>query len=72
MKHLWFKPWGWIHRPVSLIGWIVTLLPVLFIISVFLALDRSSHSVTDLLYPFFIYFMATATLWNWIAGHSSK
>ena len=50
---VWFKPWGWIYRPVSMAGWIAALLVALFCAQVFVAIDRHSHSASDTLYGVF-------------------
>ena len=52
---VWFKPWGWIHRPVSIAGWIAVALVTVFCGQVFVAIDRRSHSVSDTLFGVFPY-----------------
>lgn len=85
MKKLWFKRkaygWGWV--PASGEGWAVLLLYFLANISVFLRVDRQSHSVSDtliafapqfLLFALLLYVLCTATgekpQWQW--GKGSK
>ena len=51
----WFKPWGWVYRPVSWAGWAASLLTLAFCVQVFLAVDRHSHSASDTLYGIFPY-----------------
>lgn len=67
MKPAWFKPWGWIYRPVSWQGAAVVLLTLAFCVQVFLAVDRQSHSVSDTLYGVFPYIMPALMVLNWIA-----
>ena len=72
VQTLWFKRWGWFHRPVSLAGFITTLLPVAFCANVFWAVDRHSHSVSDTLYGVYPFFVCTFLLWAWLAGQTSE
>jgi hypothetical protein len=71
MKRSWFKPWGWIYRPVSWQGVVITLLGVLFSMQVFLVVDARSHSVSDTLYGIFPYFVCCWLLVYWIAANTS-
>ena len=64
----WFLPFGWFARPVSLPGWLATLLALAFCANVFWAIDRHSHSVTDTLYgvfPFFAVWKRTSPDSGW-------
>ena len=71
MNTAWFKPLGWIYRPVSWQGWLATLLAAAFCIQVFLAVDRRSHSASDTLYGIFPYFVCAAVLLNWLAARTT-
>jgi len=71
MSPAWFKPWGWIYRPVSLAGFVVVLLATIFCVQVFVAIDRHSHSVSDTLYGIFTYVVPCLMLLNWVASKSS-
>jgi hypothetical protein len=64
----WFRPFGIVFVPVSLAGWIVTLLAAAFCAQVFLAVDLRSHSVSDTLYGIFPFWTPTFLLWVWLAG----
>ena len=72
MKQQWFKRVGWIYIPTSVIGTIITLFVFIFCITVFTAVDRNSHSVSDTLYGIFPYFVSAFTILFWIAGNTSK
>lgn len=72
MKTQWFKPWGWIYRPVSLQGMLVCLLASAFCIQVFFAIDRQSHSASDTLYGIFPYIVPTLILVYWVASKTSE
>jgi ABC-type uncharacterized transport system permease subunit len=72
MTMQWFKPWGWIYRPVSWQGAIVSALILAFCVQVFFAIDSRSHSVTDTLYNVFPYFVCSLVILNWVAGKTSR
>jgi len=67
----WFRRWGWLHRPVTLAGVIVTLLPLAFCANVFIAVDRHSHSASDTLYGVYPFFVTTFLLWSWVADRTA-
>ncbi len=68
----WFKAWGWIYRPVSWKGVLVSLLGLAFSIQVFLAVDGRSHSASDTLYGVFPYIVPCWMLVYWIATKTSQ
>lgn len=70
MRRGWFRAWGWIYYPVSLGGSILTLLLVIFLLTVFRAVDSHSHSVSDTLYGIFPYWAPALLGWLWIASKS--
>ena len=67
----WFRPWGWIHRPSSAAGVLVSLGALLFCVNVFIAVDRHSHSVSDTLYGIFPFVVPTLMLLEWVASKTS-
>jgi hypothetical protein len=71
MKQLWFKRTGWLYVPVHPLGFIVTILAIIFMVPIVMAVDRNAHSVTDELYSIFIYATCTAFWWKWIADKTS-
>jgi len=71
MNTKWFKKAGWIYFPISVAGIFITLIAFIFCITVFVAVDRHSHSVSDTLYGIFPYFVSAFTILFWIAGNSS-
>jgi len=71
MKTNWFKRFGWIHLPVSVPGVLLCLLAGIFCLTVFLAVDRHSHSASDTLYGIFPSFACIFLLLEWIAGKMS-
>jgi hypothetical protein len=72
MTATWFKKIGWIYIPTTIIGAIITLCVIAFCVTVFIAVDRNSHSVSDTLYGVFPYFVSAFTILFWIAGNTSK
>ena len=72
MKLNWFKQWGWLYLPASVPGAIICLATIAFCVSVFLAADRNSHSVSDTLYNVFPFFTCAFLLWDWIGARTSN
>ena len=72
MKTKWFKRFGWFYVPVSVPGAIICLLAAVFCATVFLAVDRHSHSASDTLYGIFPYFVCAFLLIDWVAGRTSN
>ncbi|MFZ1130520.1 MAG: hypothetical protein WBV31_02505 [Terriglobales bacterium] len=66
----WFKPFGIVFLPVSIPGWIVTALAAAFCLHIFWFFNGHSHSVSDLLYEVFPYWVPTFLLWAWVAGQT--
>jgi hypothetical protein len=71
MNYTWFKPWGWIYRPISWQGITLVLLTAAFCVQVFIAVDRHSHSVSDTFYGIFPYVVPSLMVLNWIASKTS-
>lgn len=72
MREGWFQRRGWFYFPVSLPGWCVVLCGAAFCATVFLAVDRHSHSVSDTLYGFFSYAVSCFLLIDWLGSRTSK
>ena len=72
MTRPWFKTWGWIYRPVSIPGWVVVVLALMFCMNVFRVVDRHSHSVSDTLYGIFPFVVPTFGIVGWIASRTSS
>jgi hypothetical protein len=67
-----FKKIGIFHLPNNLLGYTIFALFILFLINVFVAIDRNSHSVSDTLYGIFPYFVSTFLLYEWLAEKTSQ
>jgi putative effector of murein hydrolase LrgA (UPF0299 family) len=72
MKTKWFKQAGWLYIPVHPMGFVITLLAVLFMVPVCIAVIRNGHSVSDDLYEIFVYGTCTAFWWKWVAEKTSN
>lgn len=71
MKIKFFKRVGWVYAPVSIVGFIISLLAMGLCVTVFVAVDRHSHSVSDTLYGIFPFFVCSFLLLDWIGSRTS-
>lgn len=71
MKSRWFSRVGWFYLPTSAIGGVLSLLAAIFCLTVFIAVDRHSHSASDTLYGVFPFFASTFLLLDWIGRRTS-
>jgi hypothetical protein len=71
LKKDWFRKAGIVFYPVSVAGVLLSLFTIVFCVTVFTAVDRNSHSVSDTLYGFFPYFVSAFTVLFWIASNTS-
>lgn len=67
-----FRKSKYIHIPNSFTGYIVWAFAVIFIVTVFFAVDKDSHSVSDTMYGIFPYFASTFLLIEWFASKTSS
>jgi hypothetical protein len=72
MSKFWFKKIGWVYVPKSFIGIIIFAILILFCISVFMAVDRKSHSASDTLYGIFPFFVPAFLIYLWIGSETSE
>lgn len=68
---IWFRPAGWVFRPVSWQGYAAIAIALAFCTLAFLAVDRHSHSASDTLFGFFPYAVPAFLLLNWLASKTS-
>lgn len=59
MNQKWFREFGLLYLPVSILGWVATILALAFCTHIFLFVNSRSHSVTDTLYGVFPYVVPT-------------
>jgi hypothetical protein len=64
MKAVWFKPWGWIYRPIAWPGWLALALVFILCVQVLRAGDRHSHPPSGTLYGNFPLVVPAAILPN--------
>jgi hypothetical protein len=69
---VWFKKVGWIYQPISIAGWIITIITILLCSQIFLFVDSHSHSVSDTFYGVFPYIVSYLVVAGWIASNTSK
>jgi putative effector of murein hydrolase LrgA (UPF0299 family) len=67
----WFKPYGWLYIPVQPVGFLISVLVILFLVPVYMAIVKNGHSVSDDLYHMFVYTSCTAFWWKWVAEKTS-
>jgi hypothetical protein len=72
MNTRWFNRFGWFYIPVSAAGAVICLLAMLFFATVFVTVDRHSHSVSDTFYGVFPFFACTFLLLDWIGSRTSN
>lgn len=71
MNTIWFKKIGWAYLPTHIIGIAITIACIVLNIIFFISIDRHSHSASDTLTTFFVYFTGVAFWWKWIADKTS-
>ena len=67
----WFTKSGWLYLPVSAMGFVVTIMAIVFLIPIYMAIVRNGHSVSDDLYSMFVFTTCTAFWWKWVAEKTS-
>jgi hypothetical protein len=72
MKSSLFTRVGWFYFPCSIAGGVLCLLAAAFCATVFVAVDRHSHSASDTLYGIYPFFVTTFLLLDWIARRSGE
>ncbi len=72
MKLPWFKRVEIIFVPAGLIGWIITLVAVIYAVYIFITIDSRSHSVSDTLINFVFNLLLIGLVYNLIAFFTSR
>jgi len=67
-----FKKTGWIYVPVSLAGWIVTILYVAVSVFTLVVVDKTYNNLTNSLIRFFPYFISLSVLYFWVASNNTS
>jgi hypothetical protein len=72
MSGRWFSRVGWFYVPVSIPGAVLWVVAMFFCATVFMAVHRHSHSVSDTLYGIFPFFVCTFLLVDWVASRTCR
>ena len=72
MTMIWFKKVGWIYRPVSVMGGIVTIVTLLLCVQIFIFVNYHTQSVSDLFYGVFPYIVSYLVVGGWIASNTCE
>jgi hypothetical protein len=67
-----FKKLGWIYVPVSVWGWIVTILYSAVSVYTLISIGQNYNSLKNSLIRFFPYFISFSVVFFWIAGNNSN
>ena len=67
-----FRKAGWIYIPVTLTGWIITLIYIVISLYTLVVIGRNYESVKNSLIRFFPYFISFTVVFFWIASNSCK
>ena len=70
-RPIWFKRWGWFYLPTHPFGYLTALAAFAFVAHVFVMLDEHAHSVTDMLYHFYVFAAPTFLGLMWIGSRTS-
>jgi hypothetical protein len=66
-----FKKSGWIYQPVSIAGWIFTIVYAALCIVTLISIDKNYNSLVNSLIRFFPYFISFTVVWFWVASNCS-
>jgi hypothetical protein len=67
-----FRKFGWIYVPVSLAGWIVTILYLGISVYTLVIIGQNYASLKNALIRFFPYFISLSVVFFWIASNSGN
>lgn len=72
MELHWFKRIGIFFIPVSIIGWLLLIVAVVYAVYVFIEIDSRSHSVSDTLMNFVFNLLIIGAVYSLIALLTSR
>ena len=72
MNLKWFVRKGILFFPVSIIGWLISLVSIAFCVYLFIHIDSHSHSASDTLINFVFNALLVAVVYSLIAFFTSK
>jgi len=67
-----FKRFGWIYIPVSVWGWLVTVIYLTVSVYTLISIDQNYNSLKNSLIRFVPYFISFSVVYFWIAGNTSN
>lgn len=67
-----FRKFGWIYIPVTIAGWILTVIYVGISVYTLARIGQNYDSLRSSLIRFFPYFICFSVVWFWIAGNTSR
>ena len=67
-----FKKSGWLYWPVNIAGWVLVILGIIFLVSVYTTYHKHSHGAGDLIYKIYPHYIGTFLLYLWIGDKTSK
>jgi hypothetical protein len=68
----WFRKTRFVHIPAGLPAYLIYIVAVVFLLSVFMAVDRNSHSASDTLYGVFPFVACVFLLIEWVAEKTTR
>ncbi len=72
MNLRWFVRKGILFFPVSIIGWLISVVSIAFCVYLFIHIDSHSHSASDTLINFAFNALLVAVVYSFIAFFTSK
>jgi hypothetical protein len=72
MKLPWFKRVGIFYLPISVMGWILFIISILYTLYVFISINNTSHSVSDLMINFVFSILIIGAVYSLIAFFTGK
>lgn len=72
MKFKWFTRKGLVYWPVSVIGWLILIVALIFAVLRFIAIDMQSHSVSDTLINFIFNLLVIGLVYTVIAWFTEE
>jgi hypothetical protein len=64
MKFSWFKRIGWFYIPITLQGWLILGMAIIYVIYSFIDIDSRSHSASDTLINWMFQVLMTGAVYT--------
>lgn len=69
---MWFKKAGWLYKPANIFGWVLMVVAVVFLYSVYTTYNAHAHGFGDLSYKIYPHYVSTFLLYLWVGSRTSK